>query len=147
MSNYKDIALYKKNATEARENNELELYRASFQANIVCKEAIEKAIRENFIDSRFDSEAALDEVLNTFGRDRVEYVLAKTVQYKHNDGRFQDCNKKWAESIHVTELPTEWGIDRSCYFVVEAHPVLTDALVTRYCKRFSPGEYAGKEND
>lgn len=146
MTNYKDIKLYKKNASDAKELDELELYRASFQTNIACKEAIEKAISENFIDSHFDSETALDEVLDAFGRDRVEYVLAKTVQYKHNDGRFQECNKKWAETVEVTELPTEWGIDRSCYFVIETHPVLTDALVTRYCKRFSLGEYAGKED-
>lgn len=142
MTNYKNVELYKKNGSDAKASDELDLYRASFDANIACKEAIEKAVRENFIDSRFDSEKALEEVLNEFSMDRIEYVLAKTVQYKHNDGRFQPCNKTWAESVEVTELPTDWGIDRSCRFVVDCHPVLADAFVTRFCKRFELGEYA-----
>lgn len=146
MTNYKDIPVYKNNADYAKSHNELEAYRNSFKANIACKEEIETAVRKNFTDSHFDSEKALDEVLENFSVDRIEYVLAKTVQYKHNDGRFQECNKRWAESVPVTELPTEWDVDRTCYFVVDAHPVLTDAFATRFCKRFNLGEYAGKEN-
>ena len=39
----KDIPVYRFPAAYARENNELELYRASSKANTACKEAIEKA--------------------------------------------------------------------------------------------------------
>ena len=40
----KDIPVYRFPAEHARENGELELYRASNKANAACKEAIEKAI-------------------------------------------------------------------------------------------------------
>ena len=42
----KDITVYRFPAEHARENGELELYRASNKASAACKEAIEKAISE-----------------------------------------------------------------------------------------------------
>lgn len=35
----------------AREHDELEQYRASYKANVACKEAIEAAIRDNYRDN------------------------------------------------------------------------------------------------
>lgn len=43
----KDIPVYRFPGAYARENGELELYRASNKANAACKEAIEKAISES----------------------------------------------------------------------------------------------------
>ena len=47
----KDIPVYRFPAEHARENGELELYRASIKANAACKEAIEKAISEHYCDN------------------------------------------------------------------------------------------------
>ena len=47
----KDIPVYRFPAAYARENGELELYRASNKANAACKEAIEKAISEHYHDN------------------------------------------------------------------------------------------------
>ena len=46
----KDIPVYRFPAEHARENGELELYRASNKASAACKEAIEKAISEHYCD-------------------------------------------------------------------------------------------------
>ena len=47
----KDIPVYGFPAERARENGELELYRASNKASAACKEAIEKAISEHYCDN------------------------------------------------------------------------------------------------
>ena len=39
---------YPYSAAEARERNELSLWRESHKANIACRNAIEEAIRQNF---------------------------------------------------------------------------------------------------
>ena len=53
----KDIPVYRFPAEHARENGELELYRASNKANAACKEAIEKAISEHYCDNVLHREA------------------------------------------------------------------------------------------
>lgn len=146
MSNYKNIPLYTKSRAEAKVLNEIDQFRNSYMANVACKTRIEQAIRENYHENHLDTEAALEQVLEEFNEDRIEHVLANTVQYKSYDGRFQKCNKDWAESVNVIEDSEETGVNRNCYFVVDTHPVLTDAFVTRFCKRFSLGEYAGRHN-
>lgn len=146
MSNFKNIPLYTKSRGEAKALNEIEKFRNSYKANVACKTRIEQTIRENYHENHLDTEKALNQVLEEFNEDRIEYVLANTVQYKSFDGRFQRCNKDWAESINVIEDSEETGVNRNDYFVVDTHPVLTDAFVTRFCKRFGLGEYKGKEN-
>ena len=47
----KNIPVYRFPAEHARENGELELYRASNKASAACKEAIEKAISEHYCDT------------------------------------------------------------------------------------------------
>ena len=53
----RDLPVYPYPADHARENGELDAYRASFRANVSCKEAIEAAIRDNYHDNRHDAAA------------------------------------------------------------------------------------------
>lgn len=124
-----ETPLYPYPASHAQEHNELEQYRASTKANIVCKEAIEDAIREHYHDNRLDKEAAA-QVIDTFGLDRTLYVLANTVQQKDWDGRFSTHNKEWASTIPIHPDPDGWGNDRNRQFVVNSHPGLTDCFIT-----------------
>ena len=43
--------LYPYSAKEARERNELSLWRESHRANIACRDAIDRAIREHYHDN------------------------------------------------------------------------------------------------
>ena len=47
--------LYPYSANEARKRGELALWRASHQANISCKRAIEESIRQNFDGMRLNN--------------------------------------------------------------------------------------------
>ena len=123
--------VYKYPAAYARENNELEQYRASHKANVACKEAIETAIRDNYSDNRLGKDA-VKQVVERFGFERTFYVLATTVREKDWDGRISRDNKEWAKTIPVFEDADAWGHDRNRYFVVDAvNPGLTDIFTNQ----------------
>ena len=117
-------------AEYARDNGEVDKYRISRKANIACKEAIEQAIGDHYADNRLDSAAAVKQVVDAFGYDRVMYVLAVTVQHKSRDGRISDSNKAWAASMPVFEDRIDGSADQNVFLVVsKSHPGLTDLFV------------------
>ena len=89
----------------AREHGELDKYRKSKRLNVLCKEAIEQSIRDNYRDNRLDADAVWRDVTAQFGPERTAFVLAMTVREK-DQGLY--CS----------------------YVVDKAHPILTDALIT-----------------
>lgn len=103
-------------------------YNASFQASHACMEAIEQAISRHYSNNRLDAEAAVNDVLEQFGPDRVQYVLANTVRHKEWDGRISRDNKAWASTIPMPEGGSQ---DRhSEYLVVDrCNPGLTDLFL------------------
>ena len=125
----KELPVYPYPADHAREQGELDVYRASFRANVSCKEAIEAAIRDNYHDNRLDT-AAVGQVAEQFGQERMLYVLAATVRHFDYDGRISRDNKRWANTIPVYENKDGMDSDRSVQFVVCSHPGLTDLFLT-----------------
>lgn len=125
-----DLPVYPYPADHAREQGELDVYRASFRANVSCKDAIEAAIRENYRDNRLDAGAAVGQVAEQFGQERMLYVLAATVRHFDYDGRISRDNKRWANTIPVYENKDGMGGDRTAQFVVSSHPGLTDLFLT-----------------
>ena len=125
----RELPVYPYPADHARENGELDAYRASFRANVSCKEAIEAAIRDNYHDNRLDT-AAVGQVAEQFGQERMLYVLAATVRHFDYDGRISRDNKRWANTIPVYENKDGMDSDRSVQFVVCSHPGLTDLFLT-----------------
>ena len=125
----RDLPVYPYPADHARENGELDAYRASFRANVSCKDAIEAAIRDNYHDNRLDT-AAVGQVAEQFGQERMLYVLAATVRHFDYDGRISRDNKRWANTIPVYESKDGMDSDRSVQFVVCSHPGLTDLFLT-----------------
>ncbi len=122
--------VYKYPFDYAKENGELDQYRASHQANIACKQAIENEISNRHDGFSFDCKAAVHAVVKKFGYDRTLYVLAATVRDKKHDGRFSYKNKDWARTIPVFEDADRIGGDRNRAFVVQSHPALVDGFVT-----------------
>ena len=100
-TNDMNTAIYPHSASYAKEHGELEQYRASNNANLQCKEAIEAAVREHF-DGMYLSRDAAKDVIETYGIDRVMFVLANTVQLQDWDGRYSPRNKEWAKTIPTT---------------------------------------------
>ena len=114
--------MYLASATFARENGELDVYRA----NMDCKSAIEDAISRHYADNRLDTSACVQEVSDRFGMERIAFVLASTVQTKDWDGRISDSNKEWAKGIPA--------LGKHEYVCSQAHPGLINLFVNRFRK-------------
>ena len=95
--------------------------------NISCKEAIEEAIDGSYKGNSLDAKAAAQEVLDQFGAERVQTVLAATVQDKDWDVRISGENKAWAQTVPMPE-GSEDGNRRS-HWVVDSHPGLVNLFV------------------
>lgn len=95
--------------------------------NISCKEAIEAAIGAQYKENRLDAKAAAQEILDQFGAEWVQTVLAATVQDKDWDVRFSCENKAWAQTVPMPE-GSEDGNRRS-HWVVDSHPGLVNLFV------------------
>ena len=117
------LPVYRETAEYAVNNGELDLYRLSMQANVDCRKAIEDAIADGYDGKRLYTSSVKD-IIKQFGAERVEYVLANTVQQKDWDLRFSRDNKTWAKGISVCPKGcTRFTVDRS-------HPGLTDLFVS-----------------
>ncbi|MCD8107045.1 MAG: DUF3849 domain-containing protein [Oscillospiraceae bacterium] len=124
------VPIYTRTGAYANEHGELEEYRASKNENIACKEAIEKAISDNF-DGMNLNHSAVEPVIEDFGKERVAFVLASTIQVKDWDGRFSQSNKDWAASVPTiaevnpeNDIRTEWA--------VQSHPAILDGFVDMF---------------
>ena len=134
-SQIKEIPVYRHSAEYAIQHGEIEAYRDSFKANMDCRDAIEKAIGDNYRDNRLDSRTTSVQLGQKFGMERVSYVLANTIQCKNHDGRISDGNKKWASTVPLAEDRSEWGENRNLRFVVDrTNPGLVDLLVNQVRK-------------
>ena len=130
----REMPVYTQSGTYAHEHGELEQYRASNEANMACKQAIEDAIRDHYRGYSLDGKAAVAEVVRAFGTERTMYILANTVRQKDWDGRISPSNKDWAKSIPIQKNPDAWGEDRNVYLIVNSHPGLTDLFVNAFRK-------------
>ena len=120
-------SLYWHSSARRREHGEPAPYRNPDQINAQCKEAIEAAIGAHYKENRLDAKAAAQEVLDKFGPERVQTVLAATVQDKDWDVRISGENKAWAQTVPMPE-GSEGGNWRS-YWVVDSHPGLVNLFV------------------
>ncbi len=125
-----DISLSPYSADEPRRRDELSLWRASHQANVACKQAIEESIRQNF-DGMHLNDTRLRSVLEEFGYKRTAWVLSNTMREKSWDGRFSQANKAWSERISVSPDP-----HHNSDFVVESHPAVLDGFVDLFRRSY-----------
>ena len=119
-----EVPVYREMANYAYEAGELDMYRASRDANMACKEAIEQAISDNFSNNHLSTEAAVTSVFDQFSPERVQYVLANTIQHKDHDGRIHQSLKDWAKEIEV--CPD----DTNSFIVDKVNPGLVSLFVT-----------------
>ena len=122
---YAGAPLYLKTARYAREHGESEQYHRSHELNEACREEMDKAISENF-DGMHLKEGFEQELMERYGRERVEYILATTVKENAWDGRYSRENREWAESILVSESESE---RIAC--CLHSHPAVIDGLIRR----------------
>ena len=115
--------IYPYPATYARENGELEQYRASLKALAECKCAIDDAIFDNWDGMNFAKDSA-KRVLKQFGPERVTFILAYTLREMNIDNRFSGHNASWASTVPLYGIASGRG---SC--TLESHPAKVDLFI------------------
>lgn len=115
----REAPLYPHSWEYALAHEETRQYNDSFQANVACREAIERAISEHHDGYHFDAVSAVDAVLDAFGSERVAYVLANTVQRHDFDGRISRDHVAWAATVPVAEDKIGYSGDRTVRFSVD----------------------------
>ena len=123
------LEVYPHSARYAAEHGELARYQASARENNACVKAIEQAIRDNYKDYHLDP-AGARAVLKKFGKERVQFVLALTIQHKQGDGRISPENKSWSCILNMPE-GSELYQDTTQFAVNQAHPGLLDLFTTQ----------------
>jgi Domain of unknown function (DUF955). len=97
-------SVYRESIPYACEHGELDKYRADVNLNVECKNAIDAAIHESRYDSNFyKMKDAVKEVVDTYGAERVELIVAKIVQGADWDGRYSQQNKEWAKGFDIPQ--------------------------------------------
>ena len=116
--------VYRETFEYAQAHDECSQYNASMDINVTCKDAIEKAIQENYSRNCLNSVAAVQAVVKRFGYERMFYVLANSVRELEHDGRVSRQSKEWAREIPFGEDK------RRRYFVIsKCNPGLLDIFV------------------
>lgn len=115
---------YRWSYKEAVRLSEEDLWRESHELNCECARSIEKAINDNYHQYSLNTDAA-KQIIEEYGYGRVQFVLANTIQYHSEDGRFSPSNKEWAEQL---DIPDD---NFRRHYSVESHPGLVNLFIDR----------------
>lgn len=138
--------LYLYPASYARDNWELDVYRASKKACLACKDAIETAISEHYYNNRLHP-GAVSKVLEKFRPEQVTYVLACTIQHKDWDARFSADNKAWAKTVTTHKDKGSYSNDSTLQFVIDqTHPGIVDLFATQLRKELDISKPSVRES-
>lgn len=149
MAEHKELYIY--SAADAKAYGELAQWRESHKENCKCARAIEDAISRGFDGSTLRLDCA-KRIIDQFGFNRVNFVLANTLREKSYDGRFSLSNKHWSQGIYVPKEESNWA------FAVSSHPAVLDGFISQarkawqelglydksHCLDGEPADYTGK---
>ena len=140
----KRTPLYLNSLEEAQKKGreEVDKYLASYKANVRCAEDIKRTIYYYYDGFRLP-DGFEDRVLDTYGLERMSYVLAYNIQHMPYDGRISEENKKWAAQIKTTQ---NGEVFRSEY-MVDAHIGLLNMFINAIREHQLAQEADLKTND
>ena len=125
----KDIMVYTYPFSYAREHGEVDMYRLSNTVNTRCRDAIEDSIRTHYRNNSMNIEA-VRMVVEEFGLERTQFVLANTLHHMMWDARYSRSNKNWAGTIIAHDDPRQVFGDGRVRYLINSHPGLVDLFVT-----------------
>ena len=126
--------VYRQSIAYARQHDELQQYRESFNLNEHCQNEIEDAIAQRY-DGMHLGDGAVEQVVAEYGLERTKYVLAAAIQIRDGDGRISRTNEAWANSVRPIKDMDERGFDRACYYAsLQAHSCVLDGFANQVRK-------------
>ena len=125
LSGQTKLPVYLKTLQYALEHGEFEQYQTSRRLTEECRNAIDRAISENYDGLHLQRGFEL-KLIDEYGEERVKYIFATTLRENLGDGRYSPENKGWAENIPISESPEE---RRNC--CLKSHPAVIDGVARR----------------
>lgn len=119
---FSNVPVYAKSLPEARELNELDIYRASRNENAACANMIDAFISKHYNNNSLDSEGALNELLERYPIERIALVTAVNIEDKEWDRRISNENRAWAK-IFLEDYTADIMRQKGEYYLT-AHPGL-----------------------
>ena len=113
-------------AMKAAYNKKLPLEATMISRN--CGSDIEKGISTHFDGMHLNTDFIAN-LYALYGEERMNYVLANTVQMSDGDGRYSPGNKAWAKEININNAED----DRRTFYV-NSRPAVLDGFITAYRK-------------
>lgn len=113
-------------AMKAAYNKKLPLEATMISRN--CRSDIEKGISTHFDGMHLNTDFIAN-LYALYGEERMNYVLANTVQMSDGDGRYSPGNKAWAKEININNAED----DRRTFYV-NSHPAVLDGFITAFRK-------------
>ena len=123
------FAAYKEE--EAQKELEKAQEKMEHDIKVSCKNAIERAIAENFDGYRLPKGTA-ESVIKEYGTERVRYVLANSVMHHKQEEKISPENREWAKEIEP------YAIIENRDMVVHSHPAILNGFINqtrRYIER------------
>lgn len=121
---FSNVPVYAKSLSEARELDELDIYRASRKENAACANMIDAFISKHYNDNSLDSEGALNDLLERYPIERIALVSAVNIADKEWDRRISDENRAWANAF-LESYPDDVMRQKGEYYLT-AHPGLVN---------------------
>lgn len=121
--------IYLETAEYAYQHGELAKYRASAWVNHQCRDEIDRAIGDNFRDSRLNKEF-VGNLIGKYGVERVANIIAMTITESDWDKRYSEENRSWANTIPLTKE------NNHAEYHLNAHPVLVNAVADDIRKEY-----------
>ena len=122
--------LYRYSIREAKESNQLPLWRESHAENKRCRDFLDELIKDNWDGMQLDASAAKNAV-DEFGYDRTMWVLANHLQHNKRDARFSTDNREWAKTIYIPDRG-----DHSSDYLLQSHSEKINELTDRVLKLY-----------
>lgn len=117
-------SVYRQSIPYARDHDELDRYKADIHLNIECRNAIDIAINESRYDTHsYKMKDAVKQVIDVYGTERVELIMAKIVQSADWDGRYSHQNKAWAKGFEIPQSMKD--------IYSNTHPCLLDGFLNK----------------
>lgn len=96
----KKISIYKKTLQQARDDGELDQWRASLDRNMECCAALEAAVATGY-DGYAMSGVDVGPVVKEYGYPRIYMVLANAIMQNQGDHRISREVSAWAETVPI----------------------------------------------
>ena len=95
-----EVPLYQQSRKDSKMSDEHSRWLESYQANCLCARTIEITIKDAYAENKL-GEGCAEDIIMKFGFDRVNWVLAHTIQFNGYDARFSQEQISWAKGYNI----------------------------------------------